>query len=109
MTKHAELAHLFRALKAPAAARALPALADRAREESWSYEHFAEVLLGTEVSSRDSWAAHQVIAIPSATLALGLNSKRTGLRPTFPVTMAASSRTRPSSSRCSMRRPMPPR
>jgi len=32
-----ELAHLFRALKAPAAARALPALADRAREESWSY------------------------------------------------------------------------
>jgi len=31
MTKSAsELAHLFRALKAPAAARALPALADRA-------------------------------------------------------------------------------
>src|SRR5437879_6757966 len=54
MTKHAELAHLFRALKAPAAARALPALADRAREEQWSYEHFAEVLLGNEVSSRDS-------------------------------------------------------
>ena len=54
MTKHAELAHLFRALKAPAAARALPGLADRAREESWSYERFAEVLLGTEVSARDS-------------------------------------------------------
>src|ERR1700727_3261059 len=54
MTKHAELAHLFRALKAPAAARALPALADRAREESWSYERFAEVLLGTEVSARES-------------------------------------------------------
>src|ERR1700722_1134903 len=54
MTKHAELAHLFRALKAPAAARALPALADRAREEQWSYERFAEVLLGTEVSARDS-------------------------------------------------------
>jgi DNA replication protein DnaC len=33
-----ELAHLFRALKAPA--RAYPALADRAREESWSYEKF---------------------------------------------------------------------
>ena len=49
-----ELAHLFRALKAPAAARALPVLADRAREESWSYERFAEVLLGTEVSARDS-------------------------------------------------------
>jgi DNA replication protein DnaC len=54
MTKHAELAHLFRALKAPSAARALPALADRAREEGWSYERFAEVLLSTEVSARDS-------------------------------------------------------
>lgn len=49
-----ELAHLFRALKAPAAARALPVLADRAREEQWSYERFAEALLTTEVSSRDS-------------------------------------------------------
>src|SRR3984957_1353690 len=54
MTGHAELAHLFRALKAPAAARALPALADRAREESWSYERFAEALLSTEVGARDS-------------------------------------------------------
>ena len=55
MTKHAsELAHLFRALKAPAAARALPALGDRAREEGWSYERFAEALLSTEVSARDS-------------------------------------------------------
>src|SRR6202049_1508968 len=54
MTKTAELAHLCRALKAPAAARALPALAERAREESWSYERFAETLLGTEVSARDS-------------------------------------------------------
>ena len=42
----AELAHLFRALKAPAAARA--------REEGWSYERFAEILLGTEVSARES-------------------------------------------------------
>jgi DNA replication protein DnaC len=50
----AELAHLFRALKAPAAARALPVLAGRAREEDWSYERFAEVLLGTEVSARES-------------------------------------------------------
>ena len=49
-----ELAHLFRALKAPAAARALPAIADRAREQQWSYERFAEVLLGIEVSARDS-------------------------------------------------------
>ena len=54
MSAAAELAHLFRALKAPAAARALPKLAERAREEQWSYERFAEVLLSTEVSSRES-------------------------------------------------------
>ena len=50
----AELAHLFRALKAPAAARALPALAERAREPDCSYERFAEVLLSTEVGARES-------------------------------------------------------
>ncbi len=49
-----ELAHLFRALKAPAAARALPKLADRAREEQWSHEQFAATLLKTETDSRDS-------------------------------------------------------
>jgi DNA replication protein DnaC len=49
-----ELAHLFRALKAPAAARALPKLADRARAEPWSYEQFAATLLKTEIDSRDS-------------------------------------------------------
>jgi DNA replication protein DnaC len=49
-----ELAHLFRALKAPAAARALPKLADRAREEEWSYERFVAALLKTETDSRDS-------------------------------------------------------
>src|SRR5215207_8234777 len=54
MSAAAELTHLFRALKAPAAARALPKLADRGREEQWSYERFAEVLLSTEVSSRES-------------------------------------------------------
>jgi DNA replication protein DnaC len=49
-----ELAHLFRALKAPAAARALPKLADRARQEEWTFEAFAAALLKTEVDSRDS-------------------------------------------------------
>src|SRR4051812_49131228 len=49
-----ELAHLFRSLKAPAAGRALPRLAERAREEGWSYERFTEALLSTEVASRDS-------------------------------------------------------
>jgi DNA replication protein DnaC len=49
-----ELAHLFRQLKAPAAARALPKLADRARSEEWSYERFAEALLSTEQASREA-------------------------------------------------------
>src|SRR6266498_3505225 len=54
MTKTAELSYLFRTLKAPAAARALPKLAERARAEEWSYERFAEALLQTEVASRDA-------------------------------------------------------
>jgi hypothetical protein len=49
-----ELAFLFRTLKAPAAARALPKRAERARQEEWSYERFAEALLATEVASRDA-------------------------------------------------------
>ncbi len=49
-----ELAHLFRQLKAPAAARALPKLADRARAEEWSFEAFAAALLKTETDSRDA-------------------------------------------------------
>ena len=54
MSDTAELTHLFRALKAPAAARALPKLVERARTEEWSYERFAEALLSTEISSRES-------------------------------------------------------
>src|SRR6201995_1792352 len=49
-----ELAHLFRALKAPAAARALPKLADRPHQEEGSYEQFAAAVLKTETDSRDS-------------------------------------------------------
>ncbi|MCA1697985.1 MAG: IS21-like element helper ATPase IstB [Actinobacteria bacterium] len=49
-----ELSHLFRALKAPAAARALPKLAERARAEEWSYERFAATLLKSEIDSRES-------------------------------------------------------
>ena len=49
-----ELVHLFRQLKAPAAARALPKLADRARAEDWTFERFAAALLKTETDSRDS-------------------------------------------------------
>src|ERR687891_2017171 len=54
MAKTAELSFLFRTLKAPAAARALPKLAARARAEEWSYERFAEALLAAEVASRES-------------------------------------------------------
>ena len=54
MSQNAELVHLFRELKAPAAARALPKLADRARAEEWSYERFAQALLSTEVSAREA-------------------------------------------------------
>jgi DNA replication protein DnaC len=54
MTTTSELGHLFGALKAPAAGRALPKLAERAREQEGSYERFAEALLSTEVASRDS-------------------------------------------------------
>ncbi|MDQ3400093.1 MAG: IS21-like element helper ATPase IstB [Chloroflexota bacterium] len=53
-TTTSELPHLFRTLKAPAAARALPKLAERARAEEWSYERFAEALLSSETSSREA-------------------------------------------------------
>jgi DNA replication protein DnaC len=49
-----ELQHLFRAMKAPVAAKALPKLAERARQEEWSYERFAQALLSTETSARDA-------------------------------------------------------
>jgi DNA replication protein DnaC len=54
MSATAEFTHLFRALKAPAAARALPKLAERARAEDWSYERFAQALLSTEHASREA-------------------------------------------------------
>src|SRR5271156_4899020 len=54
MSTTSELSHIFRALKAPAAARAWPKLAERAREESWSHERFLEAVLSTELSSRES-------------------------------------------------------
>src|SRR2546428_6564408 len=41
-------------MKAPAAAKALPKLAERARQEEWSYERFAQALLSTETSARDA-------------------------------------------------------
>jgi len=54
MSEQAELTHLFRQMKAPAAAGAMDALAERARAEEWSFERFAEALLSTEVAARES-------------------------------------------------------
>jgi DNA replication protein DnaC len=54
MSNSSELTQLFRELKAPAAARALPKLAERARQEEWGYEKFAQALLSTEVSAREA-------------------------------------------------------
>ena len=54
MSHDSELAHLFRCLKAPAAARACTGLAERARAEDWSYERFAQALLATEVAAREA-------------------------------------------------------
>jgi DNA replication protein DnaC len=50
----AELTHLFRQLKFPAAAHSMETLAERARAEEWTYEHFAEALLSVEASARES-------------------------------------------------------
>jgi hypothetical protein len=54
MSASSELTHLFRAMKAPAAARALPKLAERARAEEWSYERVAQALHSTETSAREA-------------------------------------------------------
>ena len=54
MSNTSELTHLFRELKAPAAARALPKLTERARAEEWSFEKFAQALLSTEVQAREA-------------------------------------------------------
>jgi DNA replication protein DnaC len=54
MSHESELAHLFRVMKMPAAARSLAKLTERARQEDWSYERFLQALLSTETASRES-------------------------------------------------------
>jgi DNA replication protein DnaC len=54
MSENSELAFLFKALKAPAAAHALPKLVERARAEEWSYERFTGALLSTEHQAREA-------------------------------------------------------
>ena len=50
----AEVAFLTRALKAPTLREAVPRLADRAREQSWSHEEFLIACLQREVAARES-------------------------------------------------------
>src|ERR1700759_1686914 len=54
MSEESELAHLFRGMKMPAAARSLAKPADRGRQEDWSYERFLQALLSTETASREA-------------------------------------------------------
>ena len=50
----AELGYLTRALKAPTLRDAVPRLAERARQESWTHEEFLAACLQREVSARES-------------------------------------------------------
>ena len=50
----AELAFLTRALKAPTLREAVPRLAERARDQSWTHEEFLAACLQREVSARES-------------------------------------------------------
>jgi DNA replication protein DnaC len=50
----AEVAFLTRALKAPTLREAVPRLAERAREQSWSHEEFLIACLQREVAARES-------------------------------------------------------
>jgi DNA replication protein DnaC len=50
----AELAYLTRALKAPSLREAVDRLAQRARDQSWSYEEYLAACLQREVAARES-------------------------------------------------------
>ena len=57
----AELAYLTRALKAPSLREAVDRLADRAREQSWTFEEFLAACLQREVAARESHGGEQRI------------------------------------------------
>jgi len=50
----AELAYLTRALKAPTLRDAVPGLAERARDEAWTFEEFLAACLEREVNARNT-------------------------------------------------------
>ena len=56
-----EIAYLTRALKAPTLRDAVPRLADRARQESWTHEEFLAACLQREVSARESHGGEERI------------------------------------------------
>jgi DNA replication protein DnaC len=56
-----EIAYLTRALKAPALRDAVPRLAGRARQESWTHEEFLAACLQREVSARESHGGEERI------------------------------------------------
>ena len=96
-----EVAFLTRALKAPTLREAVPRLAERAREQSWTHEEFLIACLQREVAARDShggegrvvadheriWAKHQTISAEEhVTAARALRAARVGLlRPPPPA------------------------
>jgi len=61
MSESSELAFLFKALKAPAAAQAFGKLVERARAEEWTYERFTQALLSTEHQAREAHGAESRI------------------------------------------------
>ena len=56
-----EIAYLTRALKAPTLRDAVPRLAERARQESWTHEEFLAACLQREVSARESHGGEERI------------------------------------------------
>ena len=60
----AELAFLIRALEAPTMREAVPRLAERARDESWTHEEFLTACLQREVSARESRSVGPIVSRP---------------------------------------------
>ena len=91
MTKTSELAHLFRTLKAPAAARATPKLAERARSEAWSHERSVRKQVIEHLGQLDFCHARENVVLlgPPGTgkthlaIALGIRACLAGQRVAF--------------------------
>jgi hypothetical protein len=91
-------------MKAPAAARALPNLAERARQEEWTHERFLEAVLATEQASRDAHAGVLLLE-PSAT---GKSHLAIAHSKPLRARWCASCRRKPRGRRATTARPTPP-